>query len=124
MNLRLMNLWLLIFWAFLGVTLLFREWVMPRHFQAGRPAPHLDTLGYLAMGLAGWNLVRLWMMRMAQRRREATEYYEAEYRRSMGPLVPKDPPPVVHPEFSFEEPPAVKPAADSSAAPEREGRSP
>ena len=110
MNFRWMNSWLFIFWLIVGVTLLFRETLMPGRF-AGKPADQLDLLGYGAFALAGWNMIRVWSARSARRRRELQIAQNEEYQRK---LDASEVPIVRHPEFRID-------AADMPDEPPRKG---
>ena len=98
MNFRWMNSWLFVFWTIVGVTLLFRETLMPGRF-AGKAPDQLDLLGYGAFALAGWNMLRAWSSRAARRRRELQVARNEEYQRR---LDAAEPPPVTNPEFRID----------------------
>jgi hypothetical protein len=76
MNLKLMNLYMAVFWAFLGGTILFLDgqagrvrWALPLSTES--PV----SVGWLALLLAGYNLLRWWVSRgmEANRRLMAAE---------------------------------------------------
>ena len=107
MNFRLLNLYLMIFWLLLSASLFGREYLFPNANQDPARAQHLTLLAYVALGLAAWNGIRWWVLRMGERKRAATE--ESYYRRVAGGETPEEKP-VTDPQFSFENPPPPTPS--------------
>jgi hypothetical protein len=100
MNFKLLNLYLMIFWLFMGAALLLRHLFLPEEARMGAAREqHLDWLGYLALVLAVWNGFRWYMIRTKQRLREQAEAADREH---PSPLAPKQPPQVTDPEFQFD----------------------
>ncbi len=89
-----MNFFLAIFWLVLGIGLLVWEWLTPGQ----RFLKILDTgisLGWFALALAGYNLLRWWFGAVQQRdRKVAEEIVERRRRRAL-----EEP----NPDFDFSE---------------------
>lgn len=87
-----MNLFLAIFWLVIGFGLLAWEW-----FIVGQPFLTVRgtgiSLGWFALALAGYNLLRWWLGRIHQRDRQSAEGFADRRRRR----VFEDP----NPDFDF-----------------------
>lgn len=112
MNWSLVNLFLMVFWLCIGLGTLFREQLFPGEFDPERKVA-LDMFGYVALLMAGWNLVRWWSQRSAIRSRELWQQRQQQSR-----LIREDDErpdkPIVNPEFDFDSPPSDSPPADDS----------
>jgi hypothetical protein len=100
MNVKLMNLYMAVFWAFLGGTILF----MDDQAGRGRWALPLNTespvsVGWLAWVLAFYNLIRWWVSRNmeANRRLLAAEAERRERERRRQSAEPRE----RNPDFDF-----------------------
>ena len=101
MNPMLVNFVLFLIWIGVGLTfLIFGPMFAPNSFKGTQ---HEMYMGFIALLLAIWNLMRWWMTFSARRTRQRME---DNYRERLGPTAEKDPPPIVNPEFKFDEPPS------------------
>ena len=112
MNWKIYNLYMLVFWLFVGLGLLLRNLFLPDQYRTPDWEQRLNILCIGAFVFATWNMIRWYSSRQARVAREA---WKQEYSRRVGPLAEKDPPQVVNPEFDFNKP-------DSPPEPPRNGK--
>jgi hypothetical protein len=100
MNLAIYNFFLFLVWLIVGVGILvIGPYFAPNTFKGNQRE---IFIGSGALVLSMWNLMRWWMNRSLQKSRQRME---EEYRERAGERAAKDPPPVVNPEFKFDDPP-------------------
>jgi heme exporter protein D len=107
MNVKLMNLYMAVFWALLGGTVLFLDgqngrvrWALP--LNTDPPV----SVGWLALALAGYNVIRWWVSRSleANRRLLAAERERREREKRRKSAEPRE----RNPDFDFGPPPDPK----------------
>ena len=110
MNLSIYNFFLFLIWLGVGLTfLVIGPIISPNSFK-GTEREMLIGCGALVFAL--WNLMRLWMNWSL---RKARQRMEDQYRERIGERATKDPPPVVNPEFKFEDPPGNPPTSNGKS---------